>query len=242
MVVGVCILWLGLSWVCFGVWYSIASDFSDQVVAGTYNLAQNGETSTLVLRADHSFQQDLLHSGTVSHSQGTWRHVGGYGGIAFSKEFLVLSGQELGADGTPYGDIHKQFGFLVSLSLSTYDVEWYGRADSAPSSPIAGPHRIDGTYRGDEDGVPATLIVNSDHTFEQTVSHGSTAKNAQGTWSTNQKGDIVFSNAFIKTTGDSLGEDETASAWDPNGGPLQIEVDRISRSGAPTFQKKQFPW
>lgn len=151
MVVGVCILWLGLSWVCFGVWFYFASDFSDQVVAGTYHLAQNGETSTLVLRTDHSFQQNLLHAGVQRNAQGTWR-LSGEGHIAFSKEFLVLSGQELGADGTPYGEIHKQLRFLVSLSLSTYDVEWYGRADSAPSSQIAGTDRIAGTYRGDEEG------------------------------------------------------------------------------------------
>jgi len=57
-----------------------------------------------------------------------------------------------------------------------------------------------------------------------------------------QNGDIYFSNAFIKTTGETLRNDETASAWDPKGSNLQIQIAVISTSGAPTFRKKQFLW
>jgi len=220
---------------CFVLWYTIASDYGDGVTTGTYRLAEGGESSTLVLKLDHSFQQELRRAGKTEHAAGTWRRVG-EGGIAFSHEFLAVSGQELGADGTPYGEIHKNLGFLVSLTLSTHDVEWYLRVDSSPDNTVAG------IYNGDEEGVPATLIVKPDHKFDQTVSHVGVSKHANGTWNVNQSGDIVFSKAFLKTTGESLGEDETASAWDPKGGPLQIMIERTSKSGTPTFRKKQIPW
>lgn len=220
---------------CFVLWYIVAADYGDSVSSGTYHFAQSGESSTLVLKPDHSFQQELRRAGKTEHAAGTWRRIG-EGGIAFSKEFLVVSGQELGADGTAYGEIHKNLGLLVCLVLSTYDVEWYLRASPSPENAVSG------TYNGDEKGMPATLTVKPDHTFDQTVSHLGVAKHAEGTWSVNQNGDIVFSKAFLKTTGEALGEDETASAWDPKGSPLQIEINRTSKSGAPAFHKKQFPW
>ncbi len=41
-------------------------------------------------------------------AQGTWRRVG-EGGIAFSREFLKLSGQEIADDGEAYGNVEKSF-------------------------------------------------------------------------------------------------------------------------------------
>src|SRR5580698_5756366 len=87
-VVGVVIV----AWLCFGLWFAVASDYSDGVASGTYHLAQNGETSALFLKPDHSFQQVLNHSGNIQHTEGTWRHVGAFDGIAFSKAFLVVAG------------------------------------------------------------------------------------------------------------------------------------------------------
>src|SRR5437588_6795220 len=121
--------------VCFVLWYMVVADYSDRVVSGFYHLAENGETSTLVLKPDHSFQQDLNEHGNVAHARGTWRRVG-ESGIAFSKEFLIVSGQEPSADGTAYADIHKDFGLFVSLVLPQYHVLWYGRVDPSSANTI----------------------------------------------------------------------------------------------------------
>jgi hypothetical protein len=217
------------------VWYSMASNYGEGVVSGAYNLAQNGEVSTLILKRDHSFQQELIRSGNVQRAAGTWRRIG-ESGIAFSKEFLLISGQEPGADGTTYGDIHKAFGFRVYLTLSQYHVLWYGRVDPSSDNSIAG------TYRGDEPGVLATMVVKPDHTFQQSVDHLGATKHVEGRWILNQNGDVVFSRAFLKTSGEALEEDETASAWDPKGSNLQIQIAMTSNSGIPTFRKQQFSW
>jgi hypothetical protein len=218
--------------ICFVLWYTVASNYGDGVTSGTYNLAQNGETSILVLKPDHAFQQELRKLGKVEHATGTWRRFG-EGGVAFSKEFLTVSGQELGQDGTPYGEIHKRFGLFVSLTLDQYHIEDYNRVD--PSS-----NMLVGTYAGDEERVPATLVLREDHTFEQTVSHLGVEKHAEGTWSLNKSGDLLFSRTFLKTSGEALQDDEMASAdLNLKGGGLSIEVAMTSRSGVPTFHKKQ---
>src|ERR1035441_3755854 len=219
--------------ICFVLWYTVASDYGDGVTSGTYHLAQNGETSTLVLKPDHTFQQELNKLGNVKRAAGTWRRFG-EGAIEFSKECVRVSGQELGQDGTPYGEIHKRFGLLVSLTLNQYHIEDYGRVD--PSS----KNTLFGTYAGDEEGVPATLILREDYTFEQSVSHLGVEKHSEGTWSLSKSGDLVFSRAFLKTSGEMLQEDETASADLHFKGGLSIEVAMTSRSGVPTFRKKQF--
>jgi hypothetical protein len=87
------------------------------------------------------------------------------------------------------------------------------------------------------------LVLSPDHTFEQTVSALDVAKHAQGSWEFNQHGDIAFSKAFLKTDGEALTEDETASCGDPRGSNyLSIEVDMTSKSGSPTFRKKLLTW
>jgi hypothetical protein len=217
----------------FVLWYTVASDYGDGVTSGTYHLTQKGETSTLILKPDHTFQQELNKLGNVKRATGTWRRFG-EGAIEFSKEFLTVSGQELGQDGTPYGEIHKGYGLLVSLTLNQYHIEDYRRVD--PSS----KNTLFGTYAGDEEGVPATLILREDYTFQQSVSHLGVEKHAEGTWSLSKSGDLVFSRAFLKTSGEMLQEDETASADLHLKGGLSIEVAMTSRSGVPTFRKKQF--
>jgi hypothetical protein len=182
----------------FVLWYVIASDYSDGIASGTYHLSQNGETSTLIIKPDHSFQQELNRSGKVQRAEGSWRRLG-EGGIAFSKEFLLVSGQEPGADGTAYGQLEKRFGFLVSVALSQYHVLWYSRVDPSPANTVSG------TYAGDEEGAPSTLILKPNHTFEQTVRYLADVKHANGTWTTSQNGDIVFSREFLKTRENHLG-------------------------------------
>ena len=79
-----------LLFICFVLWATVAMDYGDSVAVGTYSLAENGETSTLVLKPDHTFQQDLNQSGKMQHAEGTWRCFA-EGGIEFSQQFLVLS-------------------------------------------------------------------------------------------------------------------------------------------------------
>jgi hypothetical protein len=228
-ILGGCLLLLV---VCFALWYMVAADYGDGVASGTYHFAQDDETSTLVLKPDHSFQQELSEHGEVKRAAGTWRRLG-EGRIAFSKGFLFVSGHEPSADGTAYADIHKDFGLLVSLILPQYHVEWYGRVDPSPTKSVSG------TYAGDEPGVSATLTLKSDHTFEQVIHTVSVTKLVKGSWSVGQNGDIIFSKDFLKASGESLRSDETASAWDPKGSNLQIEIAMTSRAGVPTFRKRQ---
>ena len=233
IIVGIVIVGL----LCFGLWFAVASDYSDGVVSGTYHLTQNGETSTLILKPDHSFQQVLKQSNHVQQAEGTWRHVGAFGGIAFSKEFMAVTGQELGANGLSYGDLNKLLGIIPSsITLSTYDIEWYGKVSSVPGETVSG------VYAGDEEGVPAALTLKPDHTFEQTVTHIGIAKHAQGTWALNPVGEIVFSKSFINSTGKSVREDETASTVGGAGASLQIEIAVNPKLGVPTFRKSLFTW
>jgi hypothetical protein len=48
-----------LSFVCLVMWAVAAMNYEDSVAVGKYRFAGNGESSTLVLKPDHSFQQDL---------------------------------------------------------------------------------------------------------------------------------------------------------------------------------------
>jgi hypothetical protein len=57
-------------------------------------MQRGDETSTLVLRPDHRFQQEISRAGKVERVQGSWRRIG-EGGIVFSKEFLRVAGVEL---------------------------------------------------------------------------------------------------------------------------------------------------
>jgi hypothetical protein len=212
-------------------WFAVASDYGDSVAVGTYHLRQGGESSNLILKADHTFQQDVTHDGATQRCEGKWRRIG-EGGLAFSKQFLPVVGQELGADGTPYGQIEKTFGLFPSITLAQYHVLWYGRTDPSPTSLIAG------TYAGDEEGVPATLVMKNDDTFDQEVTHAGLARHAHGTWSVRENGDILFSRDFLKTSGESLTGDEIASAWDPKGSNLQIQVAANPSLAQPVFRKR----
>lgn len=217
----------------FVLWYSVAADYGDSVTSGTYDLSRSGETSTLVLKPDHTFRQELNKLGKIEYATGTWRRIG-QGGVVFSKEFLAISGQERRADGAADADINKRLGFLVSIALRQYYVLYYIRADPSPN------HTTPGAYSRDEKGVKSSLVLKADHTFEQEVSNLGIAKQARGSWSVSQNGDIHFSRAFLKPSGESLSEDETASSLAPNDGGLQIAIE--DTSGVPTFRKRQSPW
>jgi len=214
------------------MWATAAMNYDDSVAVGKYGFSGGGESSTLVLKPDHTFQQAVRLGNLDQHSEGTWRRVG-EGGISFSKEFLVIPGDEAEPDGTTFSDIHKTLGLFVSLRIRQYHVLWYGK--KGPNSSILGE------YQGDEPGVPATLVLNSDHSFVQTVTVDGVAKHATGPWSQDSEGTVIFSEAFLKTSGEPLKTDEIASSMDPQGSNLQILVSKSEHSAEPVFQKR-FPF
>lgn len=218
---------------CF-IWLIVAMDYGDSVAVGKYRFAGNGEVSTLVLNPDHSFEQELTIGNANQHGKGTWRRVG-EGGISFSKDFLVVKGDEPEPDGTTFSDMHKALGLFLSLELRQYHVLWYVKTHPESGS------SIEGTYAGDEEGVPAELVLNADHSFEQTVTREGVARHADGTWSHAPDGAIRFSNSFLKTSGEPLKIGETASTV---GGtePLQIEITIAGEVAQPVFRKQLFPW
>lgn len=211
-------------------WLAIASDYKDSVFLGTYHLEQGAESATLIIRTDQTFQQSVTQSGITRSSHGKWRRTG-EGVISFSKEFLPLTGQELAADGTPYGSLDKTFGLFPSIALAQSHTLWYRVTDALRDASITG------TYAGDEGGSAATLVIRQDHTFEQTVTHAGWTRHAQGTWSLGANGDTLFSRDFLKTSGEPLTADETASAAGPKGSNLQIEVGVNLSAAQPVFSK-----
>jgi|SRR3954471_6835462 len=98
------------------LWFWEAENFSDRAISGTYTHELNGSMWTLILKPDHRFQQQLNIAGTVRRAEGTWR-VSGEGHIAFSSEFLTVSGEELSPTGQAYGQIENWFG-IVSITLA----------------------------------------------------------------------------------------------------------------------------
>lgn len=212
-------------------WFAVAADYGDGVAVGTYCLKQGDESSNLILKANHTFQEDVTRHGAKQRCEGEWRHIG-EGGLAFSKQFLLVKGQELGADGTAYGELQKLFGFFPSIALAQYHVLWYGRTDPSPDSLIAGK------YAGDEEGVLATLVMKNDHTFDQEVTNSGVTRHAHGTWSVRENGDILFSRDFLKASGEALTSSEIASAWDPKGSNLQIQVAVDPSFAQPVFRKR----
>ena len=217
-------------------WFVIASDYSDAAASGTYRLAHDGVRSTLDLRPDHSFRQEVNDSSGIRRAEGTWRRVG-EGGVSFSPDFLTLPGEQRGEDGTAFSDMERRFGIWIRLSLRTHTVVWYGRTDRATTDPVAGRYKeTAGTHS-------RTLVLNTDHTFDQTVAGFMQTASARGTWSVASNGDVVFSREFLKPSGQPLVGGETAKAMDPRGSPfLQIEIAADQQIGTLSYYKKQLPW
>jgi len=210
----------------FVIWVVAAMDYGDTVAAGKYRFVRNGESSTLVLNPDHTFRQTRRLENNEQHSEGTWRRIG-EGGIAFSKEFVVVSGGAAAPDGTTYCDMHKTLCLFVSLRLRQYYVLWYGKTGSGDSLP--------GTYGGDEPRVAATLVLNADHSFTQDIVQSGNANHATATWNQSSDGTVRFSRAFLKTSGEPRRDDETASSIGPRGSNLQIEISVANHVSEPVF-------
>ena len=214
--------------VCLLAWATAAMDYGDGVASGTYTFEGSGESSVLVLNPNHTFRQIRRLGNLQQQAEGTWRRVG-EGGISFSKEFLIVTGDEPEPDGTTSCDMQKLLGLFPSLHLRQYHVLWYGKTTSG-DSPV-------GTYEGDEPDVVATLTLKPDHSFAQNILHDQVARHASGTWNQDSKGTIWFSKEFLKTSGEPLSADESASSMDPQGSNLQIEISRFRNTAEPIFHK-----
>lgn len=215
-------------------WFLIASDYSDAAASGTYKLTHNGLRSSLILRPDHTFTQEVGDSHGVRSTRGTWRRFG-EAGVHFSENFLTLPGQQGGEeDGSAYAHMEKDLGILIRLSLPTYEVVWYGRTDRSNTDQVTGRYETSGTH-------PRTLVLNSDYSFEQHEAGWMQTGDAKGTWSIDHNGDVVFSKEFLKPSGQPLAEYETAKAMDPRGAYF-IQIEVADQKYKLNYRKKQLPW
>jgi hypothetical protein len=98
------------------VWYCIAANYDYSAVSGTYYYQGDGVTSTLVLKEDRSFQQELTQNGKIEHAHGSWRRIA-EAGVAFSKDFLIVPGQEIRPTGERDGYFDKSWGLFLWLAL-----------------------------------------------------------------------------------------------------------------------------
>jgi hypothetical protein len=217
-------------------WFVVAFDYSDAAASGTYRLAYKGMRSTLVLRPNHSFGQEVSDPSGIQRAEGTWRRVG-EGGVALSQDFLTLPGEQRGEDGTAYSDMQRKFGILIRLSPRTYQVVWYGRTEPATTDQVVG------RYQETEGTHSRTLVLNSDQTFEQTVAGWMQTASAKGTWNVASNGNVMFSREFLKPSGQPLANGETATAMDARGSRfLQIEIAADQKLGVLSYYKEQLPW
>jgi len=110
-------------------WYVIATGYDYADLAGTYTFSGNGQSSTLVLNSNRTFQQELRHDGKVDHATGIWNRIG-EGGVNFSLGFLRIPGAKQYREefpdhvyGTPeddeyYGHFEKVLGVYPILKLN----------------------------------------------------------------------------------------------------------------------------
>lgn len=112
------------------VWYNVAANYGYRALAGTYVFQRDGEKCTLYLRPDQTFSEELNRGGVMQEAQGRWRRYG-EAHVAFSSEFLAVSGQELNAAREAHGQFDKRFGLMRSLTLAplpngpTFQKEWF---------------------------------------------------------------------------------------------------------------------
>ena len=108
---------LALFLLCF--WYVKAESIFDEDVPGTYTLHHGQLAVSLTITPDHRFQEEIRTVDKVERAEGTW-HISGQGHIGFSREFIVLPGQEICYENPSCGSISNSFGFMsISLGLNT---------------------------------------------------------------------------------------------------------------------------
>lgn len=103
--------------IAFTIWYSIAANYDYGALSGTYEFRGGGETCTLRLNSDRTFQQVVFHSGVTRKSQGQWLRYG-EAHVSFSSEFLTLPGEELNQEHEAHGQFEKTIGLFPKLVLA----------------------------------------------------------------------------------------------------------------------------
>jgi hypothetical protein len=217
------------------LWLIRAMDYGDDVLPGAYLLVQGNRVCRLVLKPDHTFHQEIQAASEVTKADGVWSHQG-EGHVWFSKEFLVMPGEERGASGAAFAEIRKRFGIFVRLEMRQYYVSWYGK------HPGVSDEGTPGEYVLSEDQGTATLLVKPDHTFEQTMLCNGIVKHAVGRWTETPPGEVDFSKDFLNSSCEPLKEGETASTGGSRGTFLQIEIANSSSLGSPVFSKRMLWW
>lgn len=101
----------------FAIWYFIASSNDYRALAGTYIFHGNGESCTLHLHPDQTFEEELRGSSETQIARGRW-HRYGQAHVSFSHEFLKLSGEEFNAAGEAHGEFDKVLGIFPILVLA----------------------------------------------------------------------------------------------------------------------------
>lgn len=100
------------------VWYVIASDYSYDAISGVYSQSSTTKTSTLILKKDQSFEEEVTHDGITEHARGSWRRIG-EGGVVMSSEFITLPSLKRRSDGAVDGEIEKTFGLFPQIVFDT---------------------------------------------------------------------------------------------------------------------------
>jgi len=123
--VGIVLLLLGM----FVGWYVIAANYDYSALAGTYVYRSGDVSSTLQLRANRTFHQEVVQNGDRKEADGVW-HRFGEGGVGFSIEFLRLPGAKTAleefnkpsddpvADAEFYGHFEKILGVYPTLKIN----------------------------------------------------------------------------------------------------------------------------
>lgn len=93
--------------------------------------------------------------------------------------------------------IAKRIGFGILLPIVIFWV-WYSIAADY------GYNTVSGTYSVDNGSEKSTLILNSNHSFQEEVIRGEKSERAQGSWRRVGQGGIVFSNEFLKIAGQEM--------------------------------------
>ena len=103
--------------VLFCLWWSVASNYDYGGLAGTYVFHGKGETCSLHLYADRTFDQELRRGSEIRRAHGHW-HRFGESGVSFPNEFSRLSGEELNGSGEAYGWFQRALGLFPALEVA----------------------------------------------------------------------------------------------------------------------------
>lgn len=91
-------------------WYVWLADYGYSAVAGTYVYQDDKQKATLILFQNHVFDEVLVTGNGTEKARGSWERSG-EAGVAFSPDFLILTGQSKAGDHV-WGHVRKTLGGL----------------------------------------------------------------------------------------------------------------------------------